>query len=77
MQGTMVGDGGVTNDPPPDSAARSAGEGELRRRKKRVKVRRQQQDKLSRRAQIALWIALPAFLWATMYLLYEALSWMS
>lgn len=75
MQGTMVGDGGVTDDPPSDSAARTAAEGELRRRRRRVKVRRRQ-DKLSRPVRIMLWIALPAFLWATMYLLYEALSWM-
>lgn len=69
----MVGDGDVTNDAPSDAAAPTAGEGELRRRKRRVRVRRRQ-DKLSRPARIALWIALPAFLWAAMYLLYEALS---
>lgn len=66
----MMTDTSLPQDPVPNGAPADTAE-PIRRRKRRARVQRQ--DKFPRPVRLALWLGLPAALWAGIYLIGRAL----
>ncbi len=67
----MVGETGLAEDVAGRDQAVPTGE--VRRRRRRVKVRKRNQTKFPRPVRVALWLGFPVVLWGGIYLLGRAL----